>query len=399
MMQFPNSNPHSNPLAPKVPGNAKKESMPESPDTGFAKPVSAFVGTGSAGPASRTTDSLKPGLPPEVLRTNPYIHDATGLGFTQAELLAMAAKPHKEIDQAVETRRLSLSKSLTGLPDASAERIRAMRAGERMNPGEFGIESPASRSFAIARYNAGVERDRRLASGSMSPLRGRDIPRPGQSSAHQAIAEHLRIDTRNMDRKAVAYAIQQRIARLNGINPTGRTVESLQAENRARSLNWLSGQTKSGISFDRASGQYKVKGADGKLKAAGYPDILQGYRNVYGLSKNATFADIFQTWKERAGASLMASPNSIRGEAFKAVNTPAESFFRKMAGLDNSPVSKTPTKSAGTTSRKPSCKPSSKPGAARGSMPSPALSMSPSALTALMNALVRLLDVLAKRAK
>jgi hypothetical protein len=191
-----------------------------------------------------------------------------------------------------------------------------MRQLVTLNP-----NSQAGRADAAARadVNAIVARDGARSPDAVGPT-VQQIPTGDTATIQQEIATRLRIDTRNMSPQDISNAIQQRTAFLSGVDPqsiAGQSTEDMAAANRQRSLEWLSRQPNSGINANNLS-QYT------------YNDILNGYRQVYGMPADASWADIQQRWQERNAQS--ARPLIAQA----GLDRPISEYYRNQAGL--SPV-------------------------------------------------------------
>ncbi|MBY0404690.1 MAG: hypothetical protein K2X66_12375 [Cyanobacteria bacterium] len=147
-----------------------------------------------------------------------------------------------------------------------------------------------------------------------------EVPTTYKSTVQDEVAARLRIDTRGKTPDAVAKEIQARTARLNGMDPAkaaGMSTDDLKASNRRASLDWLAKQGLSGIKPD----------ATGAYPDVTHEQMLAGYRAVYGMDKNATWADVQQKWQER-NATVLAD----RIQRENLGQSPTD-YYRGIAGL------------------------------------------------------------------
>lgn len=117
------------------------------------------------------------------------------------------------------------------------------------------------------------------------------IPMPGQASAAQEQAFRLRIDTRGMSPDQIKASVSRKIAEINGVKvPEGTSTPQVSKDNMQRSLKWLAAQPNSGIVADAR---------DPNFEGFTHAQMLQGYRNVYGMPSDATWADVMTKWQDR----------------------------------------------------------------------------------------------------
>lgn len=300
-----------------TPSTAPTPGPTPSPTSVDAKEKTTADSKGTDTNAGLTGDATRTPLTPNITAA------ASALGIQPAELEALS--PAEQL-RAINTRREARAAEMKLPKDASLEKI----SSKELNAGAFGVETPTAQADREAR--AKVNRDVAAARAAINPTgpnaaaetaKLKDIPDVKTSTVQAEVAARLRIDTRGQSPEQISRAITETTSRLNGVDPAGRTTEALQAENRRRALDFLAGQGNLGITRDPSGAYANVS----------YDQMLQGYRTLYGLSSNATYADVMQTWQDRNGAAIRANPTSVQAQEFQRLGQPPETYYRMLAGL------------------------------------------------------------------
>ena len=135
---------------------------------------------------------------------------------------------------------------------------------------------------------------------------------PAKRKPEEVVADRYRIDTRGKTPEQLRQESELRVAQLSGLDPNqlrNMSAADLEAANRQRSLAWLATLPNSGIKADPA---------DPNFKNVTYEQMLQGYRNLYGLPKEATWGDIQQAWTNVArnnNPELLKAAGMDRGQS------------------------------------------------------------------------------------
>jgi hypothetical protein len=135
---------------------------------------------------------------------------------------------------------------------------------------------------------------------------------PAKRKPEEVVADRYRIDPRGKTPEQLRQESELRVAQLSGLDPSqlrNMSAADLEAANRQRSLAWLATLPNSGIKADPA---------DPNFKNVTYEQMLQGYRNLYGLPKEASWGDIQQAWTNVArnnNPELLKAAGMDRGQS------------------------------------------------------------------------------------
>ncbi|MBY0404573.1 MAG: hypothetical protein K2X66_11790, partial [Cyanobacteria bacterium] len=155
----------------------------------------------------------------------------------------------------------------------------------------------------------------------------RELPSGPARTPQVEAALRLRIDVFKQPggtlktKDELAMENHAKIARLGGAKPEelqGKSAEDIAAMNRKKSFEWLAKQPGSGITADPK---------DPDFKKFSYEQMLQGYRKVYKLPDNASWADIMEAWKGK-------NPDAAKAEG---LTVSASDFYKKITGISTMP--------------------------------------------------------------
>lgn len=163
------------------------------------------------------------------------------------------------------------------------------------------------------------------------------IPLLRDSNARLEVAFRLRIDPRRQTPDSLEHEIVARISRLGGASSAesaGKSTEVLKNENFNRSIAWLKRQAE----------KYPDRQIlDPNKTDYTHGDMLEGYRQVYTLPSDATWADIMSEWQRQAGQNESAAAR-IRTEGLSEA---PRDYYSRIAGLTQQP-----TRAAGETEKR-----------------------------------------------
>jgi hypothetical protein len=158
------------------------------------------------------------------------------------------------------------------------------------------------------------------------------IPLLRDSDARLEVAFRLRIDPRGQTGDTLEREIAARISRLGGASSaenTDKSAQDLQNENFNRSIAWLKRQV----------AKYPDRQIlDPDKTDYTHSDMLEGYRQVYNLPGESTWADIMSEWQQQSGQSESAAER-IRTEGL--LESPRE-YYGRIAGLAQQLTAATP---------------------------------------------------------
>jgi hypothetical protein len=282
------------PPTPKEPESKSPESKDGKDSSTALGGTSKLAGITTSAPVSIEVKekATKLGLDPKTLET-----------LSPADQVKMLARADRAVDIGLK-------------PDASEEAIATkIKTNARFTAGTANANADDTARMAVNKEVATLKESKATGADKLT-----EVPTAYKSTVQDEVAARLRIDTRGKTPDAVAKEIQARTARLNGMDPAkaaGMSTDDLKASNRRASLDWLAKQGLSGIKPD----------ATGAYQDVTHEQMLAGYRSVYGMDKNATWADVQQKWQERNATALA---DRIQREN---LGQSATDYYRGIAGL------------------------------------------------------------------
>lgn len=283
----------------------------------------ASNGSGSAGNGDYTPEADAR----RVVETNPalsagQVQQGIKMGIPSSEVAKMSPA---QLGTAIQAVNLGLNYSAT-----EADVSRTTLGLTQLNP-----NSEAGRADTAARAGVNTELAKPEYAAALKEGKVRTLPTGEKMTASEEAAFRLRIDTKGMTAEQVKLSVSKKIAEVNGISlPANATQEQISRANMMQSMRWLATQPNSGIT---------VSGSDPNFENATYKQMLDGYKKVFNMSADASWADVMQEWQKR---------NASRANAAGLSETP-QAFYERTSGLTAYRVANPPARGGGTSTTQP----------------------------------------------
>jgi hypothetical protein len=263
----------------------------------------ASNGSGSAGNGDYTpeTDARR------VTETNPALNSGQvqhgiKIGIPASE---MAKMNPAQLSTAIRAVNLGLPYSAS---DADVNR-------SALNLTQLNPNSEAGQADTAARVAVNTELSKKEYEAALKEGKVRTIPTGEKMTASEEAAFQLRIDTNGMPADQVKLSVSRKIAEMNGVSlPANATQEQISRANMVQSMTWLASQPNSGIT---------VSGSDPNFENATHKQMLDGYKKVFNMSADASWADVMQEWQKRHATRANAA----------GLNESPQVFYQRTSGL------------------------------------------------------------------
>jgi hypothetical protein len=315
---LPTASPASAALAKATESAPRSQPVSDRPAAGNASNSSGSAGNSDYTPeadARRVTDA-NPAL------TTGQVQQGIKMGIPSSEVAKMSPA---QLGTAIRAMNLGLNYSAS-----EADVTRTSLNLTQLNP-----NSDTGRADIAARTGVNTELAKQEYAAALKDGKVRTLATGEKMTASEEAAFRLRIDTKGMTPDQVKLAVSQKVAQVNGLTlPANATQEQISRANMTQSMRWLASQPNSGIT---------VSGSDPNFENATYKQMLDGYKKVYNMSADASWADVMQEWQIR---------NATRANA-AGLNETSQAFYERTSGLTAYRAANPPARGGGTSTTTP----------------------------------------------
>lgn len=261
-------------------------------------------------PSARTVESIKSQVAPQIrtaVQTRGTDYAMTGdAKTTQPTASETGASVKRPIT--VTTRSTQAADPTSGTTTVEQAAEAPIRPANEKENSMYYTDTARRDEDAAARQQVNKELE---VAGSTTR-----IPDAQQSSALMEQASRLRIDIRGKSEEEVQLEVHAKLARLSGVpegDLAGKDIARIKNENFNRSIDYLKSQ---GV-------------LDPNRTDHSYEEMLAGYRQLYNMPPEATWADIYQRWLDTS----KQSPNHAALIRQENSDQPISEYYRMISGL------------------------------------------------------------------